>query len=182
MMPKPSPDTASDRTADEVRRRPPIAPAPSSPLLRLSRGLTPAVRRWLLLGGLLLVGVMAAITLPRYLAASMTSGPAPNTPAQLRSAGPGARVAIALEVTAMPAANLLQGDLLVRESDDSYQRTSQVVEVQLTKTTSVVMGQRSDIQFAAILQVSGRTSGSDDNIVIVRAEQIVILTDVVTVR
>jgi hypothetical protein len=63
-------------------------------------------------------------------------------------------------------------------SDGSYSSTGSSVSIQWDPDRSITMGDRQDVHQGAILQVSGPV-GSDR---VVHADQIVILTGVVTVR
>jgi hypothetical protein len=126
-----------------------------------------------LLLGLLIVGVIAAIAIPLYLGFSnmMGGGAAPQTAQQLAAATPGSQEHVAIEVTGMPSSNVLDGDLLQKNTDGTYSRTGKTISVQW-KSSKIVMGSSSDVKVGAILQASG-VLGTND---VLTADQIVILT------
>jgi hypothetical protein len=133
-----------------------------------------------LLLGLLLVGGLAIIVIPLYLAFSnmMDGGPAPQTPQQLALSKSGSQVKIVVKVTGMPSQTRLTGDLLKKNSDGTYSQTGQMVSIKWNPSQAVSMGSSSDVKIGAILQISGKIEATD----VLMANQLVILTNVVHLK
>ena len=143
----------------------------------------PAASRPLLLG-VLILSVVAAIVIPVYvLRTSMISqlaGSPANVGTQAGSAvlTPGSHATFVCQITATAADNRMSGLLLRGNSDGSFSSTGGRVSIQWSPNQSLTMGTRQDVHPGAILQVSGTI----DHNSVVHADQIVILTGVVTVR
>ena len=147
------------------------------------RSSTPSTARPLLLG-LLILAVVAAILVPVYLLRttmiSQLAGSPTNVGTQAQSAAvtPGSPTKFVCQITSTAANNRLNGVILKENSDGSYSSTGSSVSIQWDPNQSLTMGSRQDVHQGAILQVSGPV-GSDR---VVHADQIVILTGIVTVR
>ena len=128
-----------------------------------------------LLLGLLILAVAVAVLLPFAMV-----GESPlETQTDLTRAAPGSPARVTCEVTATTSNNLIIGSLLQRQPDGSYSRTGQTVRIQWDPNHSpVVMGTNADIRQAAVLQVSGHV-GNDE---VLYADQIVTLTDIITIH
>jgi tetrahydromethanopterin S-methyltransferase subunit A len=101
----------------------------------------------------------------------------PLTPAELTAATPGMVVNVALAITAMPAPDLLDGELLQADEAEpfsAFRRTGQEVQVRWSPTTQFAMGEAADLQIGALVRVRG-TLGEGRQI---EAERLVILTRV----
>jgi hypothetical protein len=130
---------------------------------------------------LLVLGITAAILIPLYVArnsAMMESSP-PESASQLAKASPGSQATIVCEVTSLPSHTLIEGFLLQQNSDGSYSRASQQVQIQWNPSGSyIVMGSSKDIHQGAVLQVRGRIETQR----VIHADQFVVLTGAVTVH
>ncbi len=130
--------------------------------------------------GLFVLGLAAAILIPLYIARFTTqmgmNGSPPNAEPQF--VRPGSLAKVVLEVTSMPTHTLLNGTFLARKKDGSYSRTLRVVTVKWNPNQSVMMGSSQDVRRGAVLQVSGHV----DSIGTIDADQVVILTNMITVH
>jgi hypothetical protein len=148
-----------------------------------SRSSTPSATRPLLLG-LLILAMVAAIIVPLYIVRttmnSQLAGSPTNVGTQAQSAAvtPGSLAKFVCQITSTAANNRMDGLILKENSDGSYSSTGSSVSIQWDPNRSISMGSRQDVHQGAILQVSGSV-GADS---IVHADQIVILTGIVTVR
>lgn len=131
-----------------------------------------------LLLGLLIVGVLAALFIPFFLARTMMGNSVPTTSTQLAGAVPGLLVKVVCRVSSVSADNIITTALLTHNDDGSYSSAQKTLRVRWNPGQPVVMGSSQDVRQGAVLQVSGRV-GNDG---IIQAEQIVILTGAVTVR
>ena len=147
------------------------------------RSSTPLAARPLLLG-LLILAVVAAILVPLYIVRttmiSQLAGSPTNVGIQAQSAAvtPGSLSKFVCQITSSAAHNQMNGVILKENSDGSYSSTGSSVSIQLDPNQSITMGSRQDVHQGAILQVSGQV-GADS---IVHADQVVVLTGIVTVR
>ena len=147
------------------------------------RSSTPSATRPLLLG-LLILAIVAAILIPLYIVRntmiSQLAGPPTNVGTGAHSAAvtPGSLARFVCQITSTAANNRMNGLILKENSDGSYSSTGSSVSILWDPNRSITMGSRQDVHQGAILQVSG-TVGSDR---VVHADQIVILTGIVTVR
>ena len=78
----------------------------------------------------------------------------------------------------MSSSNLMNGNLLQKNSDGSYSRTGRTLRVQWNADSSFVMGSSQQVKLKSVLQISGRV-GEDH---IVTANQIVILTSIAQIK
>jgi hypothetical protein len=132
----------------------------------------------LLLLGLFVIAIVAAIAIPLYLGFSqMMGGSAPQTTQQFTASTPGSHATIVVEVTSVPSQTLLTGNLLQKNADGTYSRAGKTVSVQWT-AKSVVMGSSSEVKVGALIQVSGVLGTTD----VLIARQIVVLTDFVKLK
>ena len=137
-----------------------------------------------LLLGLLILAVVAAILVPllilRTTMISQLAGSPTNVGTQTQTAAvtPGSLARFVCQITSTAANNRMNGLILQKNSDGSYSSTGSSVSIQWDPNRSITMGSRQDVHQGAILQVSGPV-GSDR---VVYADQIVILTGIVTVR
>jgi hypothetical protein len=147
------------------------------------RSSTPTATRPLLLG-LLILAVVAAILVPLYILRntmiSQLAGSPNNVRTQAQSAAvtPGSPAKFVCQITSTKANNRMNGLILKENSDGSYSSTGSSVSIQWDPNRSITMGSRQDVHQGAILQVSGPVSSDR----VVHADQIVILTGIVTVR
>ena len=150
---------------------------------RGNRSSIPSATRPFLLG-LLILAVVAAILVPLYIVrTTMTSqlaGSPTNagTQAQAAAVRPGSHTMLLCQVTSTPENNRMNGLILKENSDGSYSSTGSSVSIQWDPNRSITMGSRQDVHQGAILQVSGSVRSDR----VVHADQIVILTGIVTVR
>jgi hypothetical protein len=128
--------------------------------------------------------VVAAILVPLYIVrttmVSQLAGSPTNvgTQAQTAAVTPGSLARFVCQITATGTHNRINVVILKENSDGSYSSTGSSVSIQWDPSRSITMGSRQDVHQGAILQVSGSV-GSDR---VVYADQIVILTGIVTVR
>ncbi len=127
-----------------------------------------------LAGAALVGGVFLASAAMR----GMASGGKAMSEQEFAAVTVGQSVVFALEVTERPSDSQLIGRLLERGSDGVYRRTSRQVTVQSGADTSVVMGQPSDLQSGAVLQVNGTVTALNA----VQAQQFVVLSGYVSVQ
>ena len=99
-------------------------------------------------------------------------------PGQFLALKPGEVAQIVFEVTGTPADHELAGKLLQKQDETHCTRTAIEVEVIVDAKTSIVMGSRADVRRSAILHVTGTV---EENRAL-RAHQLVVLTEYVTVR
>ena len=98
-------------------------------------------------------------------------------PAQFLALKPGEVAKIVFEVTG--ASDLeLAGNLLEKQDETHYTRTTTEIEVIADARTAIVMGSRADVRGGAILHVTGTL---DENHLL-HANQLVVLTEYVSVR
>ena len=148
-----------------------------------NRSSKPSAARPLLLGFLILA-VVAAILVPVYLLrttmiSQLAGSPTKvGTQAQSAAVTPGSPAKVECQIIATAANNRINGVILKENSDGSYSSTGSSVSIQWDPNQSLTMGSRQDVHQGAILQVSG----SVDRQGVVHADQIVILTGVVTIR
>ena len=147
------------------------------------RFLKPAAARPLLLG-LLILAVVVAILLPLYVLRNTMLSQLAGTPTNVRTGAhaaavtPGSLTKFVCQVTSLAANNRMNGLILKENSDGSYSSTGSSVSMQWDPNRSLAMGSSQDVHPGAILQVSGSVGSNG----VVHADQIVILTGVVTVR
>jgi tetrahydromethanopterin S-methyltransferase subunit A len=101
----------------------------------------------------------------------------PLTAAELAAATPGMTVNVALAIIALPAPDLLGGELLQADEAEpfgAFRRTGQQVQVRWSPTAQFAMGEATDLQIGALVRVRG-TLGESRRI---EAERLVILTHV----
>lgn len=101
----------------------------------------------------------------------------PMTAAELAAATLGMSVNVALAITALPAQDLLDCELLQADEAEpfsAFQRTEQKVQIRWSPTTQFAMGEAADLQIGALARVRG-TLGERR---LVEAERLVILTHV----
>ncbi len=131
---------------------------------------------------LLILGIATAILVPFYLARNIVQrgmgGSSSETEAQFADTTPGSPVKLVLEVTSKPMGNLMKGTFLQRKADGSYARTTRSVSVKWHPERAVVMGSTQDVYQGAVLQISGRVDIDGS----IHADQIVVLTNVVTIH
>ena len=143
----------------------------------------PSAVRPLLLGFLILA-VLAAILVPLYIVRTTMFSQLNETPVnigtQAHSAAvtPGSLARFVCQVTSIMANNRMNGVILKENSDGSYSSTGSSVSMQWDPNRSLAMGSSQDVHPGAILQVSGPVESNG----VVHADQVVILTGVVTVR
>ena len=144
---------------------------------------TPPATRLLLLG-LLILAVVAAILVPLYIVRttmiSQLAGSPTNVGTQAQSAAitTGSLSKFVCQITFTAPHNRMNGLILKENSDGSYSSTGSSVSIQWDPNRSITMGSRQDVHQGAILQVSGSVDAGG----VVHADQVVILTGVVTVR
>lgn len=124
------------------------------------------------------VGLGLAVSAGLY-SSRMMVRPPPAGAAQLAAAESGTVLNIAVEVTAVPAPDLLDARLLDGQGAN-YIRTSEMVQIQLQPDTRVSMGNKSELRPGAILQVNAvkRDPGRNQ----LTAKRLVILTGYVQVH
>jgi len=150
---------------------------------RGNRLLKPPVARPLLLG-LLILAVVAAILVPLYILRNTMLSQFAGTPANVGTRAhsaavtPGSLARFVCQVTSTPAKNRMNGRILIENSDGSYSSTGSNISIQWDPNRSLAMGSGQDVHPGAILQVSGPVDTGG----VVHANQIVILTGIVTVR
>lgn len=150
---------------------------------RGTRSSNPAAARPLLLG-LLIVAVLVAILAPLYILRntmlSQLAGSPTNVGTQAHAAAvtPGSLARFVCQVTFTGANNRINGLVLKENSDGSYSSTGSSVSILWDPNRSLAMGSRQDVHPGAILQVSGPVDAGG----VVHADQVVILTGIVTVR
>jgi hypothetical protein len=137
-----------------------------------------ARRRWLILGGLLVVGLLAAVIVAVLASRMMMMGSAPDSAQRVAGATSGEHITAVLEVTTVSTDGLLLGRVLERRSETLYQRTDHILQMRWNADTPVVMGQPHDLITGAVFQVSGQMDAAR----ILNADRIVILTGYVTVQ
>ena len=148
-----------------------------------NRLLKPAAARPLLLG-LLILAVVVAILVPLYVLRNTMLSQLAGTPTNVRTGThaaavtPGSFARFVCQVTSLAAKNRMNGVILKENSDGSYSSTGSSVSIQWDPNRSLAMGSSQDVHPGAILQVSGLVESSG----VVHADQVVILTGVVTVR
>lgn len=98
-------------------------------------------------------------------------------PAQFLALKPGEVAKIVFEVTGAPD-HELAGNLLEKQDETHYTRTTTEIEVIADARTAIVMGSRADVRRGAILHVTGTL---DENHLL-HANQLVVLTEYVSVR
>ena len=139
---------------------------------------TPSATRPFLLG-LLILAIVAAILIPLYIVRntmiSQLAGPPSNIGTQAQS---GSIARFVCQITSTSANNWMNGVILKENSDGSYSSTGSSVSIQWDPNRSITMGSSQDVHQGAILQVSGSVGSNG----VVHADQVVILTGVVTVR
>ena len=130
-----------------------------------------------LLPGLL---ILVPLYILRNSMISQIAGTPVNVGMQAHSAAvtPGSHTRFVCQITSITANNRMNGLILKENSDGSYSSTGSTVSIQWDPNRSITMGSRQDVHEGAILQVSGSV-GSEG---VVHADQIVVLTGVVTVR
>jgi hypothetical protein len=137
-----------------------------------------------LLLGLLILAVVAAILVPVYILRntmiSQLAGSPTNvgTQAQTSAVAPGSPARFVCKINSTAANNRMNGLILQENGDGSYSSTGSSVSIQWDPDRSITMGSRQDVHQGAILQVSGSVGSTG----VVYANQIVILTGIVTVR
>ena len=136
-----------------------------------------ARRRWLILAGLLVIGLLAAIIVPVLVSRTMI-GPAPDSVQRVAGATSGEHITAILEVTAVSTDGLLSGRVLERKSETLYQRTDHMLQIRWNADTPIVMGKPQDITTGAVFQVSGQLDAAR----ILNADRIVILTGYVSIQ
>lgn len=131
---------------------------------------------WLVVA--VLVGVGLAVAAGVYSSRVMMRAPTAGA-TQLAVARSGARLSIAVEVTATPAPDLLDARLLERQGS-LFMRTPEVVQIRLQPTTQLSMGDKSELRPGAVLQVDAvaRDLGANQ----LAAKRVVILTGYVQVK
>ena len=150
---------------------------------RGNRLLKPAAARLLLLG-LLILAVVVAILVPLYVLRNTMLSQLAGIPTNVRTGAhaaavtPGSLTKFVCQVTSLAANNRMNGLILKENSDGSYSSTGSSVSMQWDPNRSLAMGSSQDVHPGAILQVSGSVGSNS----VVHADQIVILTGVVTVR
>lgn len=98
--------------------------------------------------------------------------------AQFQSPKRGEAAKVVVEVREMSGDRAFTGKLLEKRSETLYKRTQTPVEVTFADPrTQVVMGKASDVRAGAVLHVTGMATADHS----VRANQLVILTEYVTV-
>jgi hypothetical protein len=127
---------------------------------------------------ILSVGLLTGMIIPVYLISNRMMSAKPMTEAEVAAVSLGGEVEATLEVTGTPSEGVLQGTLLERQGNGTYQRTNRTLSVRWRSDTPVVMGKKADVHRGAVIQIKGK-SRSDRS---VDAERIVILTGYVTVR
>ncbi len=137
-----------------------------------------ARRRWLILAGLLVVGLLAAVIVAVLVGRTMMMEPAPDSAQRVASATSGEHITAVLEVTTVSTDGLLAGRVLERRSETLYQRTDHMLQMRWNTDTPVVMGKPQDITTGAVFQVSGQLDAERS----LNADRIVILTAYVTVQ
>jgi hypothetical protein len=136
-----------------------------------------ARRRWLILGGLLVVGLLAAVIVPVLVSRAMM-GAAPDSAQRVAGATSGEHINAVLEVTTVSTDGLLSGWVLERQAETLYQRTDHILQMRWNADTPIVMGKPQDITTGAVFQVSGQLDAAR----ILNADRIVILTGYVTIQ
>ncbi len=136
-----------------------------------------ARRRWLILAGLLVIGLLAAIIVPVLVSRTMI-GPAPDSAQRVAGATSGEHITAVLEVTTVSTGGLLAGRVLERQSETLYQRTDHMLQIRWNADTPIVMGKPQDITTGAVFQVSGQLDAAR----ILNADRIVILTGYVSIQ
>jgi len=127
---------------------------------------------------LLSVGLLIGVLIPAYLISNRMMGATTMTEVEVSVVSPGGEIEATLEVGGTPSEDVLQGTLLERQGDGTYQRTKRTLNVRWRSDTPVVMGKKADVHRGAVIQIKGK-SRLDRS---VEAERIVILTGYVTVR
>lgn len=123
-------------------------------------------------------GLVFAVAAGIYSSRSMMLKPTANA-AQLGTAQNGQTLEVAVEITAVPAPNLLEARLLDKQGTD-YRRSGTLLHVHLGAGTALVMGKQEDLRPGAVLQVSAASSGADKTQL--DARQLVVLTGYVQVH
>lgn len=135
--------------------------------------------RWVLLLALAVCFTVAAIISvgrrTMHMTSAMAAAADQNTLAQLAL---GSKTQAVIEITAIDQPGNARGQLLARERDDLYRRTTTSLKVHYSDSTPFVMGKRDDLRANAIVHVKG-TVNEDHTIA---ADQIVILTGYVQVQ
>jgi hypothetical protein len=101
----------------------------------------------------------------------------PMSPAELAALKPGMDVNVALSISGLPAADLINGELLQpdeAEPFNAFRRAGQNVQVHWGPTTQFAMGEAADLQADALVRARG-TLGDDR---LIEAGRLVILTHV----
>jgi len=119
-----------------------------------------------------LIGIVASAAIQGMMRVSSSSA------IQFNAASLGDEVEIIFEVASMPSSSLLVGQFVEPNEDNTYRRASDTLNITLQSDTRIIMGQASDVQPGAVLQISGVKSAADS----VTATRLVILTGYVTIR
>jgi hypothetical protein len=126
------------------------------------------------------VGVFLLMALALLALAAMwrTTGRMKAEAAQFQSLKRGEAAKVVVEVTGMQGAEHFAGNLLEKNTETVYRRTTTPVEVMFDSQTAFAMGKAVDVRKGAVVYVTGSLEGNHS----VHARQLVILSEYVSVK
>jgi hypothetical protein len=135
-----------------------------------------SARIWILL--LVALAIFSCIAMRRSMVKAMGMKSESTIGASPQPLKVGDEVKVVLEVTGVGGAASVEGNVLEKESETIYRRTSNPAEIAFDSEAPVVMGKVADVRAGAVVHVAAKM-GADR---VLRASKVVILTGYVKVQ
>jgi hypothetical protein len=135
-----------------------------------------STRIWIVL--LVVLALLSLVAMRRSLGKAMSMKAETTVTGSLPQLKPGEEAKVVLEVIRVAPYTSVEGNVLDKETETIYRRSSKTIKIAFDASTPVVMGKASDVHEGAVLHSTAKMG--DDRVL--HAEQIVILTGYVKVQ
>lgn len=135
-----------------------------------------STRIWIIL--LVALALLSFMAMRRSLGKAMGMNAETTASNSLPQLKPGEEPKVLLEVTHVTASASVEGNVLEKETETVYHRSSKTIKIAFDAATPVVMGKASDVHEGAVLHITAKM-GEDRAL---HAGQIVVLTGYVKVQ